>query len=119
MSSRNMNDDTVWARACAADELEEGSPLECEQFGRALCLYRVEGQVYATDNVCTHGNGNLSDGDIEGFDIECPYHGGRFDIRTGTPTLLPCTVPITVYPAREADGAVWVCEPTESTDARE
>jgi nitrite reductase/ring-hydroxylating ferredoxin subunit len=101
-------DTTTWTRICAGADLDEASPYEAMLAQTPICLYRVNGAIYATGNVCSHGSAKLSDGDVEGYEIECPYHQGRFDIRTGAPTLTPCTVPITVYPAREADGAVWV-----------
>lgn len=98
----------TWSPACRSDELAEASTQLVVVGGLAICVYRVQGAVYATDDRCTHGNAQLSDGDLEGHEIECPYHQGRFDVRTGQATMPPCVVPITVYPTEERNGVVWV-----------
>ena len=72
----------------------------------ALCL--VDGAVYAIENLCSHAFARLSDGEVEGYDILCPLHGGRFDVRTGEPTALPCIDPIAVYETKVEDGDVFV-----------
>lgn len=62
--------------------------------GETIALYRIADGFYATDDICSHGAAFLSEGDIEGEDIVCPFHGGTFDIKTGEPTAAPCVVPI-------------------------
>ena len=57
--------------------------------GRDIALYGVDGEVFATDNICTHGHARLCEGFLEGHEIECPLHQGRFDVRTGMPTCAP------------------------------
>lgn len=94
--------------ACESDDVQEASNWPVLVNGLSICLYRLDGQVYATDDRCSHGNAKLSDGYVEGNEIECPYHQGRFDIRTGQPTLMPCTEPIKTYSVKEADGVIWV-----------
>ena len=73
-----------------------------------IALYGVEGEVYATDNVCTHGHARLCDGFLEGHEIECPLHQGRFDVRSGLPTCEPAAQPIRVYATRIDNGRVWI-----------
>ena len=75
---------------------------------RQIAIYLVDGAVYATDNRCTHGDARLCDGFVEGHEIECPHHQGRFDIRTGAPTGAPASVAIATYPARLEGGRVQV-----------
>ena len=72
--------------------------------GRDLAIYDIGGQVYATDNLCTHAYAQLTDGTLEGGVVECPLHGGRFDLRTGAALWSPAFVPVSTYEVRvEAD----------------
>ncbi len=97
-----------WIRIASADELAEGGMLEVSCNERTLCLYRVEGKVYATDAQCTHGNASLADGYIIGDEVECPFHQGLFHIPSGRATGAPCTEDLRTYPVREEDGQVRV-----------
>jgi len=67
---------------------------------RQIAIYLVAGEVFATDNHCTHGDARLCEGFLEGHEIECPHHQGRFDIRTGAATCAPAEVSLATYPAR-------------------
>ena len=71
-----------------------------------LLVYNVDGVFYVTDDTCTHGIGTLSDGFLDGHVIECPFHGGAFDIRNGAPAAAPCTLALTCYKAEIVDGAL-------------
>lgn len=73
----------------------------------ALAVYNVDGELFVTDNMCTHGNAMLTDGYQDGGIIECPFHGGSFDIATGAAKAFPCQVPIKTYAVTINDG--WVC----------
>ena len=75
---------------------------------KALALYEVDGEVFASDNRCTHGDALLSDGFLEGTVIECPFHQGRFDICTGKALCAPLTEDIRVYPVRIENKRIWV-----------
>ncbi|MEN9382866.1 MAG: hypothetical protein RL323_9, partial [Pseudomonadota bacterium] len=68
--------------------------------GKDIALYEVDGDVYATDNACTHGKARMSDGFLEGREIECPLHQGRFDVCTGKAMCAPLTEDIRTYPVR-------------------
>ncbi|MCY1562961.1 Naphthalene 1,2-dioxygenase/salicylate 5-hydroxylase system, ferredoxin component [compost metagenome] len=76
--------------------------------GRDIALYRVDGAVFATDNTCTHGQARLCDGFLEGHEIECPLHQGRFDIRDGRATCAPATDALRCYPVRIEGGRVFL-----------
>ena len=76
--------------------------------GREIALYGVDGEVYATDNLCSHGRARLCDGFLEGHEIECPLHQGRIDVRDGQPTGAPITKPVKSYPVRVEGGRVWI-----------
>jgi nitrite reductase/ring-hydroxylating ferredoxin subunit len=97
-----------WVQACASDELGESTNWPVRVEGRDICLYRVQGIAYATEDRCSHGSAKLSDGLVDGHEIECPYHLGRFDIRTGAPTLAPCVAPVKTFPVEEREGVIWM-----------
>jgi naphthalene 1,2-dioxygenase system ferredoxin subunit len=97
-----------WIDVSALDEVPEEDVLGVESAGRDIALYSVEGQVYATDNICTHGHARLCDGFLEGYEIECPLHQGRFDIRDGKPMCDPVTEPVRSYPVKIENGRVFV-----------
>jgi 3-phenylpropionate/trans-cinnamate dioxygenase ferredoxin subunit len=68
------------------------------EYDIALC--NVNGTYFATQNLCTHDGGPLGEGEILDYEIECPRHGGRFDVRTGEVTVLPPMFPIKTFPVR-------------------
>ena len=77
-----------------------------------IAVYKLDGTYFATADTCTHGEASLSEGDIEGDEIICPFHRGAFDIRTGEATLAPCVTAIRTYPVRvEGDGVFIALEP--------
>ena len=97
-----------WTDAAAVADVPEEDIIGIDVAGRDIALYSVGGQIYATDNVCTHGNARLCDGFLEGHEIECPLHQGKFDVRTGQPTCAPITEAIRSYPVKVEDGRVWL-----------
>lgn len=76
--------------------------------GDPIAVFRLSDGLFATDDTCTHGAASLSEGFVDSGEIECPFHTGRFDIRTGAATLHPCTVAIRVYPVRIEDNEIIV-----------
>lgn len=77
--------------------------------GLELAIYLIGGNVFATDDECTHSKASLADmGDLDGFVIECSLHLGAFDVRTGEVVSAPCTKPLRTYPVEVRDGRVWV-----------
>jgi naphthalene 1,2-dioxygenase system ferredoxin subunit len=97
-----------WKDISAFDDVPEEDVLGVQADGKDLALYNVEGQVYATGNICTHGHARLCDGFLEGFEIECPLHQGRFDIRDGRPLCEPVNEPVRVYPVKIENGRVFI-----------
>jgi nitrite reductase/ring-hydroxylating ferredoxin subunit len=86
-------------------ELHDASP-------EPFALFNVGGRLHLTDDTCTHGFASLSLGEIKGHIVTCPLHGGAFDIATGQPCELPCTLPIKCY-------RVWVEGETVVSDLAE
>ena len=92
-------------RVCSVTDLQDGEICRVDPPGQPpIAVYRLGNDYYATDDTCTHGAASLSDGFVEDGEVECPFHLGRFDIRTGRPMLHPCTVPLGIYKV-EVDGA--------------
>jgi nitrite reductase/ring-hydroxylating ferredoxin subunit len=93
---------------CQADEVAEGTALRVEKEGLTLAVFNVDGAFYVLDDACTHGPGSLSEGYIEGDVVECNFHNGQFNIRTGEVVLPPCMIPMKTYPATVEDGKVFI-----------
>ncbi len=92
------------------DDFAASDAIAVELGAKQIAIYLVEGQVFATDNRCSHGDARLCEGFVEGHEIECPHHQGRFDIRTGAATGAPAELPIATYPAR-LDGDQVLVDP--------
>ena len=73
------------------DSLVAGRPIQIDVDGKPVCLTRVGDEAFAVSNVCTHSYAELSDGEVDGFTIECWLHGADFDLRTGAALTLPAT----------------------------
>ncbi|WP_407792363.1 non-heme iron oxygenase ferredoxin subunit [Pigmentiphaga litoralis] len=96
-----------WTPVAIYDEIPEDGTMLAQAHGVPVCLYKLEGQIFATDNRCSHGDADLSDGLVQdGCLIECPLHEGTFDIRTGKAIGAPCTEDIRTHDIRVEDGVV-------------
>ncbi len=94
-----MNEGT-WHKVAVRAEIREEEPIRVVVGDMSIALYEVEGELYATDDVCTHAEASLSEGFQEGDTIECPMHSGCFNIRTGEAIGPPVTVDIKCYQVR-------------------
>jgi naphthalene 1,2-dioxygenase system ferredoxin subunit len=101
-----MGSDPTWQDVASLDDFAASDAIAVAVGHLQIAVYLVDGAVYATDNRCTHGDARLCDGFVEGHEIECPDHQGRFDIRTGAATGPPASVALATYPARLEDGRV-------------
>ena len=90
----------TWTDVAAEDELFEGASIAVAANGLDIALHCIDGQPFATDNLCTHGAGRLCEGFLEGHEIECPLHQGRFDVRDGRPLCEPVTEALRSYPVK-------------------
>lgn len=91
-----------------AGEIAPGAVKVVNVDGIAIGVANVDGEFYAFGDVCTHDEGPVAEGELDGYQIECPRHGARFDVRTGAVKLLPAVVPIPVYPLRVEGDAIQV-----------
>jgi 3-phenylpropionate/trans-cinnamate dioxygenase ferredoxin component len=82
------------------NDLPPGERLYLEVDGQAIVLFNIAGHIYAISDVCTHDYGPLGDGELDQYEIICPRHGARFDVRTGKVTALPAVEDIAAYPVR-------------------
>ncbi len=87
-------------RACAVGEVPDGTALAVEVEGVTVAVVRDGDDWYAVYDECSHAAIPLSEGEVEGSEIECWLHGSRFDLRTGKPVNLPATEPVAIYPVQ-------------------
>jgi naphthalene 1,2-dioxygenase ferredoxin component len=97
-----------WVKAAERSALADGDVIGVVVNGQEIALYDIEGQVFATDDICTHAYAKLSDGWFDKGEIECPLHAGRFDARTGKATAPPCVDDLKTYPVRVESGEIQV-----------
>ncbi len=82
---------------CRRDAVETGHVIRIEKGALTLAVFNLEGEFFVTDDACTHGPGSLSEGFIEGDVVECDFHNGAFNIRTGEVVTPPCMIPVKTY----------------------
>ena len=97
-------------RLCAADAVKPGEMISVELEGLPkLVVYRIGDEFYCSQDACTHGGASLCDeGDLNGYVIECNWHNGKFDIRTGEPCSLPCTEPLRTFKVSRDRGDLFI-----------
>ncbi len=95
-------------QVASVDELPDGERLFIEIDGKPVVILQIAGEYYAIADVCSHDDGPVGEGALEGFEIICPRHGARFDIRTGKVLALPAFVDIPAYPVRVVDGQIEI-----------
>jgi 3-phenylpropionate/trans-cinnamate dioxygenase ferredoxin subunit len=99
---------TQWIDVCAFDDIDDEDVLQFDHAGRTFAIYRFEGQVWASDGLCTHEQAHLAGGLLMKYVIECPMHNGRFDIRDGRALGAPVCVNLKTYPARIEGGSIQI-----------
>jgi nitrite reductase/ring-hydroxylating ferredoxin subunit len=95
-------------RLCSVADVAGGEALKVETHGLTLAVFNLDGEFHVTDDQCTHGPGSLSEGFIDGDCVECNFHQGVFNIRTGAVVQPPCIVPIKTYPVTVDAGSVYI-----------
>jgi nitrite reductase/ring-hydroxylating ferredoxin subunit len=109
-NTRILQDKPVSTRVelCKADQVAPGSALRVEAAGLTVAVFNLDGAFYVTDDACTHGPGSLSEGFIDGDVVECNFHNGQYDIRTGEVVSPPCMIAVKTYPALVESGTVFI-----------
>ena len=103
-----MSADDGWVTVAERGALAEGEVVGVIVAGREIAIYDLDGDLFATDDVCTHAYAKLSDGWLDRGEIECPLHAGRFDVKTGAATAPPCVDPVKTYPIRQMGDEIQV-----------
>lgn len=95
---------------CELADLDEAVPVRASIDGTAVVVVRCGGELYCLEDVCSHENFPLSDGEVDPdtCEIECARHGSMFDLSTGEPRSLPATKPVRTFPVSVRDGKVVV-----------
>jgi nitrite reductase/ring-hydroxylating ferredoxin subunit len=93
---------------CSTSDVAPGSALKVEMGDLILAVFNIDGEFYVIDDTCTHGPGSLSEGYIEDDVVECNFHNGQFNIRTGEVVSPPCMIPIKTYPVAVVDDRVTI-----------
>lgn len=106
-----MIEDTTWVRVCSSDELPDNTARGFKIGKLELAVYSSDGQLYATSDICSHQREFLSDGCLEGCEIECPRHGARFSLKTGEALSLPATTAIEVFSIERRGDEIYVAVP--------
>jgi 3-phenylpropionate/trans-cinnamate dioxygenase ferredoxin subunit len=96
-----------------ASELPPGERLFVEIEGRSIVIFNIAGEFFSIADVCSHDDGPVGEGDIEGYKITCPRHGAQFDVRTGKVVQMPAVVDIPAYPVQVRDGNIFLGIPRE------
>lgn len=102
------NQTEEWVTVAVTTELSAGTACTATVRGRDIAIYHIDGQYYATDDVCTHAYARLSLGFLEGHEIECPLHFGRFDVRTGKGLCAPIDSDLRTYRVRVEDDKIQI-----------
>lgn len=99
----------------AETDVPPGRRLFVEIDGQPIVVFNIAGEYFAVDDRCTHDDGPLGEGEVEGLEVICPRHGARFDLRSGKALTLPAVVDIRSYPVRVVAGQIEIgLPPAES-----
>ena len=91
-------------RVCSLSELGPGQVKRID----TVAVFNVDGALFAISDICTHAEGSLSEGQVDGLTVECPLHGACFDLRTGEALTPPATEPVQTFPVIIQDDSIYV-----------
>ena len=106
-----MTEQSQFVRACSVAEVPEMGTVAVEPAGVPLVIVKIEGEIFALDEYCTHEEVSLADGEVYDHTIECWLHGSCFDLRTGKPTGPSASKALATYPVRIDGDDVLVALP--------
>ena len=96
-----------WVFVCPTAQLLPGEKATVWADDTPILVVNLDGELYAVEDVCTHDGGELAGGDVYGFEVECPRHGARFDLRTGAALCPPAYEPIAKFPVKVENAQVY------------
>ena len=97
-----------WIDVGKADAIADGEHVVVDVDGTEVAVFKIDGQFYAIEDVCTHDGAEIASGELDGDEIICPRHGARFCVRTGEVKCAPAYENIETFPVQIADGIVQV-----------
>ena len=100
--------DGTWHQVASVDDVKPDEPIKVDIGEDEVALYNVDGEIFATANICSHAFASLADGFQEGEQIECPLHDGRFNVKTGKALCPPVEDDLKTYETKVEDGAIFV-----------
>jgi naphthalene 1,2-dioxygenase ferredoxin component len=100
--------ETEWVDVLSAGDLPTDDVISVSVGGQEIAIYTVGDAIYATANICTHGRARLCDGFLDGHEIECPLHQGKFDVRDGKPICEPVTEALRCYSVKVEKGRIYL-----------
>lgn len=96
------------------EEMGESDRFFIEVDGRPIVVFNISGEFFAVGDVCSHDDGPLGDGELSDYEVICPRHGAKFDVRTGKALTLPAVVEIPAYPVRVNEGQIEIGIPFDN-----
>jgi nitrite reductase/ring-hydroxylating ferredoxin subunit len=108
-----VTDELEWHEVARTSDLAPGEVMYVEVGSDPVALINLDGEFYALNDMCTHQDASLSDGEVQGDEIECPMHGGAFEIRTGLPANFPVVVPVETYAIKVEGDVVFAAKRPE------
>lgn len=101
----------MFKKTCKVEDVKCGKGTIVQVDDLRVGIFVIDGNYYAVEDVCTHDDGPLAEGELYGDQIECPRHGARFSVRTGAVLSMPAVVPVRAFETKVEDGYVWVNVP--------
>ena len=105
--------DLEYVDIAPASELPPGERLFVEIEGQPIVIFNIAGQFFSIADVCSHDDGPVGEGTLDGYAITCPRHGAQFDVRTGRVLQMPAVVDIPAYPVKVVDGVLQLGVPRQ------
>ncbi|MGZ4959345.1 MAG: non-heme iron oxygenase ferredoxin subunit [Methylomonas sp.] len=103
---------TDWIDAGAESALAEGGHVVVDVEGTDVAVFKIDGQCYAIEDVCTHDGAEIASGELDGDEIICPRHGARFCVKTGEVKCAPAYENIATFPVEVEGGRIRVRAPS-------
>ena len=97
-----------WTKVASLSEVPVGAMKQVTIDDLDIAIYHTDQGFYATSDVCTHASAFLTDGKLVGCIVECPKHGGKFNVTNGEPTAFPCVIPVETFPIEVRNDEIWV-----------
>jgi 3-phenylpropionate/trans-cinnamate dioxygenase ferredoxin component len=98
----------TWVRVSALADLPDGRGVRVDVGEHRVAMFRIDTDVYAIGDRCSHAEASLSEGDVFDGEVECPRHGATFELATGVATALPASKPVPSYGVRVENGDVYL-----------